>query len=498
MRIFELITILCTIIVLMIQLLSKRRDGRVFVLLMMGSLIYHVLVEGSRWQMYGVYLMDLILIAFAIKRLSVLSGGQPSRRQLSLKWPRVMGLILSILSVVLLILMPVSNMIEPAGSFKVGTTTFDLVDPDRLEIYGDDQDINRKIRVQMWYPTDDDYSGSISPWIEDGTIVPRGLLKVFGMPFFLMDHTKLVSSNSFVDAPISRQVDTLPIVVISHGWTGYRNLHSDLGEMFASLGYLAISIDHTYGSVGLTFEDGQAVSFDPEALPDRDSSEDFLEKASALVDTYAKDDQLVLDFLEALQAGTYDTYELMTDGMVFNDQVSFKGPARGLSVIESLQGKLNLDLIGVIGHSTGGGGLVKLAIGDQRIKAVIGLDPWVEPIGEALLESGFSQPALFFRSSQWAGGINDDYVKILALNENNDISIYEIAGSHHQDFSMLYQFGPMPELIGISGDLPGKESAAIQQDFIGQFMNMQLLGEQGDMNALAEDYDQVSQVVHQP
>lgn len=51
------------------------------------------------------------------------------------------------------------------------------------------------------------------------------------------------------------------------------------------------------------------------------------------------------------------------------------------------------------------------------IDAVIGLDPWVEPIGEEMLSEGLHQPAMFFRSTTWTGGINEDYIKILTSNE---------------------------------------------------------------------------------
>ncbi|MBN1623875.1 MAG: dienelactone hydrolase family protein, partial [Clostridia bacterium] len=351
---------------------------------------------------------------------------------------------------------------KPIGPYKVGTMTYDLTDETRVELYGDRQGDARKIRIQLWYPTNSDVKGSIARWIEDGTVVPRGLMEKFNAPAFVYDHLTLIDSNSHTDAPLKEDIASMPVVVISHGWTGFRNLHTDLGEMFASMGYLAVSIDHTYGSVGLVFDDGESASTDPEALPDRDDTDAFLTYAGNLVDTYSKDAGTVLEHLSYL-----------------NEQS------------EIFAGHIDLERVGAIGHSTGGGGVVKQAIENPMIDVVIGLDPWVEPIGRGMLSYGIKQPAIFFRSSSWTGGINEDYIKILTDNESADITKYEITGSKHQDFSMLYQMGPLPAILGISGKPRGYESADIQQAFIANFMNHWLLGEEDETESLMNEYDLV-------
>jgi pimeloyl-ACP methyl ester carboxylesterase len=232
------------------------------------------------------------------------------------------------------------------------------------------------------------------------------------------------------------------IIIISHGWTGFRNLHSDLAELFASNGFLVASVDHTYGSVG----------------------------------------RLVLNHIVALNQGIKDT----------NIGIDF-GQGDDITIFKE---RLNLEQIGVIGHSTGGGGVVKLALTDDRVKVVIGYDPWVEPIGTQMLEKGLKQEAMFFRSTSWVGGINEAFIKILALNESASLRIYEIEGSKHQDFTMLYQFGPIPEWIGISGALGGQASADIIQDFSLQFMEKYLLDKPSDIDTLDAEYDDVFEVIH--
>lgn len=42
----------------------------------------------------------------------------------------------------------------------------------------------------------------------------------------------------------------------------------------------------------------------------------------------------------------------------------------------------DLKKIGVLGHSTGGGAAVLISLNDPRIRSLVGLDAWVEPIGD--------------------------------------------------------------------------------------------------------------------
>ncbi len=461
MRIFEIITILSVLLITIERMIRRSHPHPVWEYGIVIPAILQIVLEGVRWQMFGVYAI-VICILFC----HVIADFRKTKKALAIKkWPYIIGISITLLSLLLLFLFPVKDMRKPIGSYNVGTMTYDLTDDSRIELYGERKGDARKIRIQLWYPTNDDITGGIAPWIKDGRIVPRELIKEYTVPSFVFDHLTLIDSNSHIDAPLGNDISMMPVVIISHGWTGFRNLHTDLGELFASMGYLAISIDHTYGSIGLVFDNGETATADPEALPDRDKTDSFLTYAGNLVDTYSKDTGYVIDHLTYLN----------------NQSNIFKG-------------HIDLDLIGVIGHSTGGGGVVKQAMENTMIDAVIGLDPWVEPIGEEMLAEGLHQPAMFFRSTSWVGGINEDYIKILVGNESTEISSYEIAGSLHSDFSMLYQMGPLPGILGISGDLNGYKSANIQQAFIANFMNHYLLGEADKTSSLMNDYESVSEV----
>ena len=177
-------------------------------------------------------------------------------------------------------------------------------------------------------------------------------------------------SNSYKEAPIDNAQEQYPVVIISHGWKGFRNLHTDLAEELASLGYVVVGIDHTYGSVATYFSDEDIRYLNLEALPNRETHTDFLANANQLVNTYAGDITLTIDQLENMNSGDIST---------------------------RFRGKLDLTNIGLLGHSTGAGAGAAVAISDSRIKALIGMDAWVEPICQTEIDKKLNMPSLFFK-----------------------------------------------------------------------------------------------------
>jgi pimeloyl-ACP methyl ester carboxylesterase len=153
--------------------------------------------------------------------------------------------------------------------------------------------------------------------------------------------------------------------------------------------------------------------------------------------------------------------------------------------------RIDTDRIGIFGHSTGGGGAVKLALEDSRIKAVFGLDPWVEPIEENILSQGMSVPSLFIRSEQWEVGLNNDNLIKLVKSSKIKPSSYQIDGANHLDFTMLYMYMPLYKYVGFSGELDPELNASIQRDYILKFFEEELKGESTNLVELDSIYEAV-------
>lgn len=464
MRLLESLLCVISLITIIYSLfnLRKKNNKNYFVLLVLVPLIIgHFILEGLRWQMFGPYVYILYLLyRFLIvrkKRLSIGEGGEK-------KPPVIILLVLVLLSSILVRLFQVNEMPEPSGMYNIGTITFDIVDEDRNELYDGSKDDYRKFRAQFWYPADDVSEGTSTKWMSDGLDASRQIPAQVGLPGFLLDHSVLIKSHSYEGVNLSTQEESYPIVILSHGWTGFRHLHSDMAELLASHGYIVVSIEHTYGSLATVFENGEVALVNPEALPNREETENFLEYANDLVSTYGYDSGRVIDFIEELnQTSLFDN-------------------------------KADLSRVGALGHSTGGGGVVKLALEDSRVKAVFGLDPWVEPIGHEQLENGLDIPALFIRSEQWEVGYNNDYLSTLVKASTIKAMTYQLNGSNHQDFTMLYMFRPINELTGFSGALDSQESLNIRLDFMLQFFNQTLKGEDLKVEDLVNDYEPMIKV----
>lgn len=431
--------------------------------------IFHIIFEKIRWQLYPLYVVIIfyfvitILYMIPIAKIKVAVSKAKIRKRIV-----VFSVIFIVISGALAFVFPVYKMPVPTGKYEIGTQSFDITDPERGAIYSGNLDNNRKIKIQVWYPAETTEGYERVAWIEDGKIVAEALAKDMGLPSFSLDQTALVVSNSYKNAPISDELDKYPVVIISHGWTGFRDLHADVAERLASNGYIVVGIDHTYGSEITVFNDGEVAYLNKDALPDRETTPDFLEYANKLVTTYASDVSLTLDELEKFNKG---------------------------QVTESFKGKLDLSRIGLLGHSTGGGGDVSIAIEDVRIKAVVGMDAWVEPIYKTEIEKGLKVPSLFMRSEQWSVGENNENLLMLVNTSTGPISIYQINGMYHSDFSMVYMYSPLTKLVKLTGQLDGRTSSLIQKDFIQSFFDKNLKGDNSmNIDEIADKWEDVEKI----
>lgn len=433
------------------------------------TFIFHLFIEGERWQLYPLYLVIIIYFILSILQFT----GVFSVDKLNIH-KRIKGLITGIMilflivSTILALAFPVYKMSIPKGKYKIGTVSFDVTDESRKAIYSNNLGNNRKIKFQVWYPAENTKGFKQVPWLQDGDIVAKGVSKLMGFPDFVLSHTSLVMSNSYANAPISKVEGKYPLVIISHGWTGFRNLHTDVAELLASEGYIVVSIDHTYGSAVTVFNDGEVEYLNNNALPKREITPNFLEYANTLVNTFAGDIKLTLDTLEKFNLGEKNS--------MFKD-------------------KFDLTRIGLLGHSTGGGAAVTTALKDKRIKAVIGMDAWVEPIKEEDIKGGLNVPALFLRSQQWEKSLNNKNLLLLLGSSKNVRELYQINGINHLDFSMVYMYSPLSKYFNITGKLDGRIASEIQQEFILNFYEKYLHNNpNGDVGEVSKKYDEVKKI----
>jgi len=438
MQIFEMLLYVVEVI-LLIFLLRKSKTIRIQVIgcicIAITVFVMHLIFESFRWQLVTLYIS---LVGLAITTLLFIN--KKNANQLIYKITISSSVTFIVISLLLAYAFPIYDMPLTNGDYLIGTESFIIEDESRFEQYGSDDTKYRKIKIQCWYPTDSIDGYEQVPWLEDGIEVSRSLSRDTGLPAFVLNHTTSIFSNSYEEAPISSNLESYPIVVISHGWRGFRNLHTDFAEELASNGYFVVSIDHTYGSVATVFSEDEVALLNLDALPNRETTPDFLDYANQLVNTYALDVVATLDYLELINNSNFGN-------------------------------KLDLTKIGLLGHSTGGGGDVTVALQDDRIDSIIGLDAWVEPIDEVLINQGLTIPSLFLRSGQWETGYNNISLYNLVENNTQTSLLYQIDGTTHYDFTMVYMYSPLTKLIGFTGDIEGEYLNTILETMIVDFFD---------------------------
>ena len=410
--------------------------------LLIVSLIIHLALVGFLWQMTPLYpavILIFLLSLTTLRRYPVLNGSGPWRKSL---WG--VTLFLVGLSFLLTWIFPLYRVPEPTGMHEVGTLSMTVLDEQRTELYGESPGSSRRFMVQVWYPAETTEGFIRSQWVDGGVPVVQSLARDWNLPAFVLNHIRHVKAHAYIDAPLLEGETQFPVVIISHGWSGSRNLHTDFAEELASQGYVVFSIDHTYGSVATVFSDNDISVIDRGALPLRSETDQFLTYANALVNTYAGDISSTIDFLSDLNRDTTSMFYQRLD-----------------------------ESVGVVGHSTGGGAAVKAALEDNRIKSVVGLDPWVEPLLEEELLGGIHQPTFFIRSEGWEVSLNNPYLETLTLNSSN-IQLNQIPGTTHYDFGMVYMVSPLAPLIGIQGSFRGSSLSVILTDLLEDFFSQTL------------------------
>ncbi|GGB65328.1 alpha/beta hydrolase family protein [Shewanella inventionis] len=116
------------------------------------------------------------------------------------------------------------------GQYPVGVKTLQLVN--KKQFNPNTQTVeDRKLTVEVWYPTNKTPTNT-----PKATYVNETRL---GLPFALQ-------GNATRDAQVVNLTgQPFPLVVLSHGYTGYRTIMFYLAEHLASHGYVVAALDHT-------------------------------------------------------------------------------------------------------------------------------------------------------------------------------------------------------------------------------------------------------------
>jgi len=234
------------------------------------------------------------------------------------------------------------------GQYQVGVKTLTVNYPEPV-VTLQGQTVERALTLEVWYPTDD--SGAAATY-ENQT---RS-----GNKFS-------IQADAIRDAGVAASEESYPVVVLSHGYTGYRTIMYYLGEHLASHGYVVAGIDHTDSTnEDVDFENAPYAGF-PSTLLNRSRDQVFTLNAvtehalfKGVVDTKKAG-------LIGYSMGGFGAVNTLGGCYNFSDlaTASFTG-VNDPAVISALQNLLN----------TCAGGNADAKSVDVRWKAAVALAPW--------------------------------------------------------------------------------------------------------------------------
>lgn len=447
MRLLEILAPVLLAVYLIYPLLGKGRPLLIRILpaVTLAVLAAHAVLEGMRWQMIPLYAFGILAFLAALPALTGKNaGGTAAKRPLRV----ILNLSLLALSTALPMLLPVPAIPSPSGPYPIGTRIYELTDPSRREIYSG-VDEARRFQIQVWYPSEAGSSAERSPWMENAKVFAPTIAAYLDLPSFFLDHLSLVEVPAYKDAQVAARDKGFPVILFSHGWNGFNAQNTGQALQLASHGFVVVGVQHPYGAVVTVFQDRRVAKNNPSALPGGVPDDEYEIAARKLVDQWAGDLGFALDFLEE----------------------------QNNSAESPFHASLDLSRVGVYGHSTGGGAAIQFCGTDARCQAVLGQDPFMRPVSQAVLDNGLSQPSFFLFSQSWAD---------LTDSRNNQLfnpffsrltatygAVY-IEGTEHYDFSDLPLLSPLAPQLGLKGPINGKRVTLIINDYLVSFFDATL------------------------
>jgi dienelactone hydrolase len=230
----------------------------------------------------------------------------------------------------------------PTGSFGIGREAAILTDPTRPEIHTAASGDVRQVRVVAWFPVADaassgsDYLVDLDA-IDDGLVASGelGPLEVAGLRF--------ARSNVRAGATVSQAQGSWPVLLLSPGNATNVEFYGTLAEELASHGYVVIGLDHPYQVTAVALDGGDVAVYEGDGSPAALGAPDG--RAATRIGERVADIRFVLDRLEA---GSMD--------------------------LASLGGRLDLERIGILGHSNGGVAAAEACAVDARLAACLNID----------------------------------------------------------------------------------------------------------------------------
>lgn len=241
---------------------------------------------------------------------------------------------------------------ESAGPYPVGVTTIQMQDDSRMDLV---LNAPRPLLVEVWYPAAESARGGTPTRFTDffmgGKDIQMNTILTIAFRFNIAEIDKRFKTFAVRDCEIAE--GTFPLLIFSHGNGGMRSQSTFWCDHMASHGYIVVAPDHTRNACSTSFE-GKVIPYDNEG------------RAQAAGDR-PKDVSFLIDQFELLNGDAKSRFF----------------------------GRVDLEKIGVAGHSFGGFTAMAAVAQDERIDAIA---PMAGVVPESITAS--PRPLLLFVATE--------------------------------------------------------------------------------------------------
>ncbi|GGH10534.1 hypothetical protein GCM10008013_02000 [Paenibacillus segetis] len=343
--------------------------------------------------------------------------------------------------------------------------------------------------MQVWYPAQKTEENDKSALFPEDKKVFKKLIAAYSeslhLPAFVLDYWRYIKSNAYEDAEIQASVTPYPIILLNHGMGTSRLLHASQAESLASHGYVVVAIDHTYNSAATVFPDGHVTRFNTDLMDTDQNTSNNVQ-----LDTWIQDVEFVLKQIRQLNTG------LPTSRFT---------------------GKLDMNNIGIMGHSFGGATAFKAYYTIPELKAGINMDGSLFNLDTS---HEITKPFMFIESGEYYMAkengdkklseqelqkmnlTRDEYNRIIDnVHKENRImdqvaqhggTMIYVKGTAHYNFTDFQFYSRLLKLMGMTGEIDGSRGAYIANQYILDFFDKHLKGTHGQLlNGPSPDFPEV-------
>jgi predicted dienelactone hydrolase len=351
---------------------------------------------------------------------------------------------------------------KPTGQFAVGRIGYDWIDHSRNDVFAKSKGMNRKLNVWMWYPSDLNQNAKKAEYFpgkwETEQVKDQNLS-------YLEQNFSMIQTHSFKGVPLSTRQITYPLIIFEPGMGDIVLNYQSLAGNLASQGYIVVGINPTYSSRFVVFSDGKVAYRTPKGnIPENNPTDEQLNiVGSKLIKTWADDMTFAINRLAEINVDKGSMWA----------------------------GHMDMEHIGVFGHSFGGATSVEACLLDNRIKAGIDIDGYLFGV-----KKGLNKPFMFIMSHHQNN--TSDLQELNKIKEvynglAKDGYLLDIPKAAHFSFQdNTIFFNPIQKAMGIYGTINGERGLQITNSYLTVFFDKYLRSK--NSNLLKEKSSEYAEV----